>query len=363
MRIGLNLLYLLPGQVGGTETYASELLNSLAKIESIDEYYIYVNNESKNFPLPNSPRFIRVACPVAATSRVKRYFFEQAILPLIAWKHKIQVLHSLGYVGPIITFQNHIITIHDANFVRLSSLMSRIKRWIYGTVIRCAARTCDHVITISEFSKKELTELLGVPEDKMSVIHHGTPLPPEPVEPRTSTKFPRPYILTLGGGSRHKNIRAFTQAFARACGEFPHHLVIAGHLQDSFDGLPEVLALKESGRILITGFLSNQDLDEAFRQADLFVFPTLYEGFGFPILEAQMRGVPVLCSKTASLPEIGGSSVAYFDPSSIEDMTLALTNLLKHPKLLQELASLGEVNTQRFTWDQTAKLTAGLYKI
>lgn len=364
MRIALNLLYLLPGEVGGTQTYATELMRALDQFTQNDEYLVFVNAESNDFAIPASPRFKKIVCRVHATNRAKRYLFEQLVLPFLAIWHGADVLHSLGYVGPVVAFQKHIITIHDANFVRLSPLMSPVKRWVYGVVARLSARSCNHILTISSFAKAELVECLGVVADKITVVHHGAPIPDESALGKDRADRlapPKPYILVLGGGSRHKNIRSFVEAFAKVQDRFPHDLVIAGHVKDSLDDLPEILSLIKSNRIRITGYLSDADLDAAFRGAALFVFPTLYEGFGFPILEAQIRKTPVLCSRIASLPEIGEDSVAYFDPSSIQDMATKLANLLQEPETLKDLVERGLKNTQRFTWEQAAVQTHALY--
>jgi glycosyltransferase involved in cell wall biosynthesis len=277
----------------------------------------------------------------------------------------VDILHSLGYVGPILSLHKHLITIHDANFVRLSHLMSPLKRIIYGLIVRLSAKTCSHVVTISAFSKAELEECLGLPGSRVSVVLSGAPTGSPCAEPTDLTgtfASHQPYILVLGGGSPHKNIRAFVQAFSSVAECFPHKLLIAGRLNDALDDLQGVPQLIQSGRIIITGFLDEAELDRAYRGAALYAFPTLYEGFGLPLLEAQARGVPVLCSQIASLPELGGDSVAYLDPTSLKDMAKQMKHLLNHPDRLQDLATRGKVNVQRFTWEETGTQTWALYR-
>jgi len=365
MRIGLNLLYLLPGQVGGTETYAVELMRALDTSALDDEFLVFVNAESAALPIPASHRFRRIICPVRANNRMKRYLYEQSILPFQVLWHRVDLLHSLGYVGPILPLHRHLITIHDANFVRLSHLMSPLKRRVYGLIARLSARTCSLVVTDSSFSKEELEACLGLPEAKLAVVLLGAPIVSpllESADQAGAFALHQPYILVLGGGSPHKNIRAFAHAFAKVANHFPHKLLIAGRLNDSLEDLPEVLKLIQSGRIVITGFLDEAKLDQAFRGAALYAFPTLYEGFGLPLLEAQVRGIPVLCSRVASLPELGGDSVAYIDPTSLEDMATRLAELLTHPDLLRDLADRGHANVRCFTWEKTAVQTRALYE-
>ncbi|MDR3670299.1 MAG: glycosyltransferase family 1 protein [Holophaga sp.] len=361
MKIGLNLLYMLPGQVGGSETYATELINGYEKNAPEVDFVVFVNLEASHFPLPSNSRFTRVVCNVRATNRIKRYFYEQFVLPFLALRYHLDVLHSLGYVGPILHFQRHLLSILDANFIRLSWSMSPLKRWVYARVARLCARTCTHITTISNFSKEELIECLPVTGEKITVVHLGAPSVTFSIKPEAVTSgAARPYLLVLGGGSPHKNIRAFVQAFTQASARIPHGLVIAGRLTEPLDDLPDALALVRGGRITITGFLSANDLDAAYRGADVFVFPTLYEGFGLPVLEAQIRGIPVLCSNVASLPEIGGDSVAYFDPRSISNMAKTLEELLAEPTKVTELRERGYKNVLRYSWENTCQKTLAL---
>ena len=175
MRIGLNLLYLLPGQVGGTETYAVELMRALDSNSLDDEFIVFVNAESAALSVPVSHKFRRVICPIRATSRVNRYLYEQFFLPFQLLWYRVDLLHSLGYVGPILPLHRHLITIHDANFVRLSHLMSPLKRIVYGLIARLSAKTCNLVVTDSNFSKGELEACLGLHESKLNVVLLGAP--------------------------------------------------------------------------------------------------------------------------------------------------------------------------------------------
>jgi glycosyltransferase involved in cell wall biosynthesis len=350
--------------VGGTETYAAELLKAFARAENDTEFVVFLNAEAHSFPVPESPRFKKVVCMVHAANRVKRYLFEQFVLPVMALRYNLDLMHSLGYVGPVLIVQKHIITIHDANFVRLSHQMKPLKRWIYGLIVKLSAKTCSHVVTISGFSKQELVGSLGLSRSKLSVVAHGAPNVPDymtEAEADQPTWARKPYILVLGGGSVHKNISAFVEAFVSVQRRIPHSLVIAGRLAVSLGSNPKVAGLLKSGKITITGFLDDQSLDLAYRGADLFVFPTLYEGFGLPVLEAQARGVPVLCSKVASLPEIGADSVEYLDPHCVTGMADALVSLVGNPARLKELREAGYMNAARFTWERAAAQTQEIY--
>ncbi len=153
MRIGINLLYLLPGVVGGTETYAAGLLQGLAAIVSDNEFVVFVNREAADWPLPPKSNFTRIVCPITGSSRAQRYYFEQIRLPLLLRRERIDLVHSLGYVGPVIGPCPSVLTIPDSNFVDVAQTIPPHRRIALSFVSRQAARTANEIITISEFLK------------------------------------------------------------------------------------------------------------------------------------------------------------------------------------------------------------------
>ncbi|MGI8546428.1 MAG: glycosyltransferase family 4 protein [Gemmatimonadaceae bacterium] len=368
MRIGINLLYLLPGIVGGTETYARSLLHAFAKTSPDNDYVVFVNREAADIALPEAPNFRRVVCPVNAQRRGARYAWEQTVLPKYVRREAVTLLHSLGYVGPLQPGCAHAVTIHDLNYLSPEVTMKPHKRLVLGRFVESVARRADAVITMSEFSKGEIVARLGLPAENVNVTHLAPGVRCQAADAVTRSDRPAdgwrvdgPYIIAFGSLYQHKNIPALVRAFGRIAATVPHRLVIVGHLpEDSSVGE----AISNSGvasRITTTGFVSDRDVDALLTGADLLVFPSLYEGFGLPLLDAQAAGVAVAASAAGSLPEIAGNSALLFDPRSDEDIAHALQQCALSAELRARLVRLGHANVAKFSWARTAAETLDVY--
>ena len=362
MRIGINLLYLLPGEVGGTETYAAGLLRGLAAVDPANEYVVFVNREASEWPLPAASAFRRFVCEVSGVHRVRRYAFEQFHLPTLADRHRLDLLHSLGYVAPILQRRPSVVTIPDLNFRAFGNRMGTLKQFALPIMVAQSARAAQAVVTLSDFSKREITGGLRVPAGKVFV----TPLAPKPVaaEPdldgmeERSRRF-SPYILAFASASPNKNIGRLVEAFqaARKKHALPHKLLVVGHLSQEL----RTLLSASPDSVIGTGYLKEGSLQLALQRADLMVFPSTYEGFGLPILEAMAAGVPVACSDRASMPETAGDAALYFDPLSVEAMASRIGELALNRSLREQLKEKGARHVQRFSWEKTASATRSVY--
>lgn len=362
MRIGLNLLYLLPGVVGGTETYAAGLLAGLAKTDRQDEFFVFVNKEAENWPLPAAENFTRVACPVRAVSRARRYFFEQTYLPKWLKTRRIDLVHSLGYVGPHFCPCPSVVTIHDLNYRAFGKTMSLQRKLALEFFVKCSARRAKGIIAVSEFGREEIVRTFGVDIAKIFVTYEA----PHVVETepmnfgKVLSKYgiKQPYIVAFSSSSPHKNIPRLIQAFARARNDFnlPHQLVMIGHLpagEQNFLDMPG---------LVFTGYVDGPQKWTLLRGAEMLVFPSTYEGFGLPVLEAQQAGVPVLCSNAASLPEVAGEAAVYFDPLSVDEIAKGIGQAANDSGLREKLKQKGQENVGRFSWETTARKTLEVYE-
>lgn len=368
MRIGINLLYLLPGIVGGTETYAAGLLRGLSKIGSAHDFILFVNREAPNWPIPETPNFRRVVCPVSGLNRASRYWFEQVRLPMILQEQSVDLVHSLGYVGPIFGQTRKVVTIHDLNYVDISKTMAFPKRLSLRFVSTLAGARSEAVITVSEFSKRRIHEAFDLPTNKIAV----TPLAPgADADVISSESWARlkekygilePYIAAFGGGAVHKNINLLILAFGTLIQKSPHRLVLIGHLPKNFDKdrIDKDIGLRK--RIITTGYVPREHVAPLLAHADLFVLPSLYEGFGLPVLEAQQADVAVLCSTAGSLPEVAGKGAMYFDPLDVADLCEKIIYCLSRPEVRQELRQEGKENLRRYSWEKTAAETLAVYE-
>ncbi|MFX0197328.1 MAG: glycosyltransferase family 4 protein [Candidatus Hodarchaeota archaeon] len=367
MKIGINLLYLLPGVVGGTEIYADSLLYALAQVDEQDEFIVFVNRESKNWSLPEAQNFNRVVCPVRATSRGRRYLFEQLQLPRLLTKCKIDVVHSLGYVGPLLAPCPSVVTIPDLNYITLKHSMPSRKRIALRFFSTKSAQWANRVITISNFSKGEISRGLKLNPNKITVTHLGpirdgnTNFSENWVELKHRYGIQKRYVVAFGGGSLHKNIPRLIRAFALVKDEFPHFFMLIGRIPSNVDFSAESIGREVRDRVIITGYVPRDHIMPLLSHADLFVLPSLYEGFGLPVLEAQQAAVAVACSTAGSLPEVGGDGALYFYPNSVESIAQTIRHCLADAELRSQLILKGQENLKRFSWKKTAIETLAVY--
>lgn len=363
MLIALNLLYLIPGVVGGTETYATSLIHALAKTDGDNEYIVFVNQGAADLDVTPGENFRRVVCPFIALRRIVRYSWEQAILPFQLKREAPDLVHSLGYVAPLAARGPHVVSIHDLNYLGHQGRRTAAGRRAFGFFVEQTVKRASHVITISEFSRREIVRNLDVDEDRISVIHlagketNGTV--PAKVSSVHST-LPTPYIMAFSSLSAHKNIARLIAAFATISHLVPHSLVLVGHLPEN-PAFRDEIEKTGSDRVKLTGYLPDDEVQSLMQDASLFAFPSLYEGFGMPILDAQHAGVPVACSAAAALPEVAGEGACLFDPLSVESMAKALSDCLLDMDLREKLVEKGCVNVARFSWGKVARETLAVY--
>ncbi len=361
MRVGLNLLYLIPKIVGGTETYARELIGALARANEDHEYVLFVNEESRHEAFSPAGHVTRVVCPVAASSRRARYLWEQTKLPQVLAAARIDVLHSLGYVGPLKAGRSHVVTIHDANFMQRDVRMSIGRRVTLGITTLGVSRMADRIITMSKFSRRELIQRLRLDPSKVTVTYlaplSNLATARRPIDPSPNV----PYVIAFAGPSVHKNIPRLIMAFATVAASVPHRLRIVGSLPA--DGTVES-AISHSGlasRVDLVGYIDESAMRSDLANATALAFPSLYEGFGLPVVDAQFLGVPVLCGASGSLGEIAGAGALKFNPRSVHEIGDALRRVLLDQDLRHHLVATGFTNVARFSWDRTAQETLATY--
>lgn len=361
MRVGLNALYLVPGDCGGLETFAKELIAALIALNSTIEYVLFVSLDALDAFTPLDGKLEIVVCPFHARKRAVRYCWEQLMLPWQAVAYRIDVLHSLGYVGPILSPVPTIVTIHDANSKVLSAAMPRIRRTVLWHVSSLAAKTADLVATVSNFSRNELARWYRLRPEEIRVILSGPGTLPD--EQRSVSKpdlhkllSEGPYIAAIGGGYPHKNMARLIEAYLRITDRIQHRLIILGYIS----GVP--LKGKFPDKIICTGYMPRSDLQEVLRRCDLFVMPSLYEGFGFPVLEAQALGAPVACSRTASLIELVKDSAALFDPEDVDNISTVMSHCVLDLIFNSKLRRMSGENVTRFSWNSSAQEYSRTYR-
>jgi glycosyltransferase involved in cell wall biosynthesis len=367
MHVGLNLLFLLPGVVGGTETYAVALVRHLAELDRENRYTLFINAESADARWVDQENFDTVVCGVRARSRAWRYAYEQLGLPRLARSHGIEVLHSLGYVGPLRPGCSSVVTVHDLNYEAIPEAFTPLRRQVLRFLVPRSARQADAVLTLSDASRCQIVERIGISAEKVTVTHCGAEHGVSDAGGNASSvlsarAIDRPYILALSSGSPHKNLGRLLRAFALLKRD-DVQLVLVGHEPtrgESLRTLADELGIGRS--VVFTGYLSDEALALVRRNAMIFAFPSLYEGFGIPVLEAMQAGVPVVSSDAASLPEVVGDAGRLVDTRSVPAIASALRELLDDPAARAELIERGRRQVLRFSWHETARRTLEVYR-
>jgi glycosyltransferase involved in cell wall biosynthesis len=279
----------------------------------------------------------------------------------------LDVLHTPSPVAvpPVGPRQALVVTVHDLAFRLFPSMYPPAWRAVYRAGLRRAVRRAAAIITVSRRTATDLARLTPVDPARIHVIPLAVSIPghaPDPGPALDRLRIPRPYVLFAGTLEPRKNLVRLVRAYRRVAVRLPHALVVAGPLGWRSKRLHRELAVRGTGRVLLTGRVSDQDLDSLFRGADAFVYPSLYEGFGLPVLEAMARGVPTVTSAVSSLPEVAGDAAVLVNPGSVRALAAALEGLLTDPARTERARREGPERASLFTWDRTARMTLEVYE-
>ncbi len=372
MRVGLNLLFYLPGQLAGIATYTTNLVHALAKIDSENQYFLFVNHETRGYfsDVTVQSDFHEVICDVKASFRPARLLWEQFVLPLRLKQYHVDLVHSLGYFSPLLASCYSVTTIHDLNFIYARSSFSPAGYLLWRLMVSLSARRSHKIITVSQSSKRDIVEFIDIDPVRVQVIYEGAPnIRPDGCGQKSIDLHQygirgRP-ILSVASSHPHKNLSRLIEAYSTLVRTYDveNQLVLVGHRRAGADLLEKMVKrLDLEGKVILTGYIPDDLLEELYSKAVLFVFPSLYEGFGIPVLEAMANGVPVVCSNAASLPEVAGDAALFFDPYSVEEIAARMHQALQDSGLRKELIRSGQENAKRFSWERTARQTIAVYK-
>ncbi len=352
MRIGVDLLFLLPGAVGGTETHAWHLINEL--VSHPDLQVVLFTNRSTVIPDTIRGQVEVVRLNLTGENRMIRLLQAQLVLPRVATRSGVALLHSMGGTCPLRALQPVVVTIHDANWSTVD--MSPAKRFGLAVMTRLSARAACYVATVSRFSGRELARWVGVPEHKLWLTPNG--VGKDILGRCWDERQAEDFLFAVAGVGRSKNIETLVAAFHSIREQFPGlRLVIAGHTNQAV----KKLAGQDSS-VELRGFVPREELLTLYTRARIFVIPSLYEGFGIPLAEAMAIGVPSVAANAGALPEIAGGAAVLFDGQSREDLGRALTRVLRSAAVRQELSQRGRVQATRFSWEATAEATLSCYR-
>lgn len=304
---------------------------------------------------------------------VVRIFWEQVLQPLALRRAGINLLHALAFVAPLAAPCPFVVTVYDLSFMRYPEAFRPFNRWYLSRFTASTVKRAAAVITISESTRQDVITLLGAPPEKVHTIYCGVdtefrPLPPEQVAVfKASRQLPDKFILFLGTLEPRKNVDGLISAYARWRQQDPNALplVIAGgkgwYYRHIFEKV-EQLNLTDS--IRFPGYVPQNELPLWYNAATLFVYPSHFEGFGLPVLEAMACGTPVITSTAASLPEVAGTQGAarLVNSNDMAGLAAAMAQISKNDDLQIEMSGLGIERAARFSWRKTAQQTLALYR-
>lgn len=369
MHVGLNLIYLVPGETGGTETYAHELVAALVTHHPHLRITAFVNRESAgdhNSPWPGLVRTVTV--PVNARRRSEWVRGEQLLLPGLAARAGVDLVHSLANTTPLRGSQRRVVTIQDVIFKIYPETHTRARALALRVLVPLGARRAHRIIASSVSTRDDLVELFGVPPSKIDVVPLG--LGARTVAPSAERGLrerlglgTRSIVLTVSAKRPHKNLVRLLDALALIPSGRRPLLVLPGYPtshEAELRARAAAIGLAEDTQFL--NWVTDEDMEGLYAIATCFVFPSLYEGFGLPVLEAMARGVPVATSARGSLAEVAGDAALLFDPEDPRSMAAAVERLLGDDAKRAHLQQLGFAQAARFTWEETASATVATYR-
>jgi glycosyltransferase involved in cell wall biosynthesis len=351
-RIGVNALYLIPGGVGGTEIYLRELLAALARIDTINEYFVFTNLETAADLTPKLSNFHWKQQAVHAGSRPARILWEQFALPIEASRYKLDVLFNPGFTGPLLGRCPSVTVFHDLQHKRHPEYFRWFDLPFWRLLLWMSAHRSRRLIAVSEATKADLLRFYRIPAERVSVVHHGVDAALRSLPPSSDEKV----LLCVSTLHPHKNLDRLIRAYARRKREFK--LVIAGMRGFYADAIHQLIAeLGVGDSVAITGWISRADLYKLYARTHAFVYPSMFEGFGMPVLEAMAAGIPVACSDIPPLREVAGEAALFFDSASEDAIAAALDRIVSDEPLRRTLAAAGRDRAKPFTWERTAEET------
>jgi glycosyltransferase involved in cell wall biosynthesis len=369
MRIAIDATA-VPRQMAGAGVYTYQLVRALADVADSHRFVVFARRGLFD-ELAGRTRRVRVV-HVDPTSRPARLVWEQTVLPLVLRRLRIDVLHSTHHHTPIAAAGvRRVVTIHDVTFLVLPGRYPLARRLYMEAVTRASARVADAIITPSRVVRDDVLSKLGVSAERIVVIPYAAAPEFVPADEgtlgrmRSKYRLPDRYVLSVGSLEPGKNRARLILAYARLRREgFDCPLVVAGQPAWRYEGELELIrSLGLSEQVRFLGYVPAEDLPALYSGATLFAFPSLYEGFGLPVLEAMGCETPVVASNTSAIPEVAGDAALLVDPRDVNALAEGMGRLLSDETLRAELRARGLERAQQFSWERTARDTLSVYEV
>ena len=364
-RIGIDC-HVFDGIYQGSRTHIVELLSRAISLSENIEYFLFLENI----------RLLKEVSQVFRMSHVNMVYMPAmhplkrlgVVLPHLQRKYLLDLFHA-QYIIPIINYVPCITTIHDILFETHPQYFTYWFNLRSKVLVKSSARRSSHIITVSEYTKRELINLYHIDSDKITVSHNGVnttiycPGTDQVEVVKKRGLLSKRYILSVGRLEPRKNHISLLKAYARLGSKAPP-LVIVGQRDFMFKGIYDTVnSLKLTEKIVFLDDVSSKELPALYRHATLFVYPSWAEGFGIPPLEAMASGVPVICSNTTACPEIVGEAAILVDPNDCNDMARSMKMVIDDVMLQRRMSERGRIRSMLYTWDAAAQRTLDAYRI
>lgn len=368
MKVAIHVDQLFFPAPGGIGTYIRNLVPAMAAHDPALELVLF----HSRFASPEPPeRWMRDFWVEELPASIRSLYPRWATLGRPALPSSLRaadLVHATNpaAIPPVTEGQRLVVTVHDLAFERYPSMFPQKWRVLYRLGLRATVRRADAIVTPSRNTAEDLLSRTKVDPRRVHVVPLAASLAQTKVDVAEvigRLKVRPPYVLSVGTIEPRKNLVRLVRAYRRvAATGVPHSLVLAGPLGWHHEALMRELALEGPGEIVMTGSLTAEELDAVYRAADVFAYPSLYEGFGLPILEAMARGIPTVASSTSSVPEVAGDAALGVNPRSVREIAKAIGSLCTDVELAEQLAARGRAQAERFSWDETARTTIEVYE-
>jgi glycosyltransferase involved in cell wall biosynthesis len=348
----------------GNEVYIRSLLGAFAGIDKDSEFLAYVSGPEGEARIPHRFQIRQIA-----SNPFVRLGFD---LSRKLRQDRPDLLH-VQYTAPLFCPVPTVVSVHDVSFLEHPEYFKKSRAFQLGVTVARSVRRASRILTGSEFARDSIVRAYQLPPEKIVVVPDAASPSFRAVNRDGANRkvtsrfhFKRPYVLSVGDLQPRKNHIGLIKAFARLMKDQPqlkHDLVLAGN--DTWFGGRVREAARESGfasRIHFLGFVTDDDLLQIYNACDCFVFPSFYEGFGIPVLEAMACGRAVICSNASSIPEVADGAALLFDPGNTDEMIRALFDVLRDSALRARMERLGVQRAAHFTWQKTAEMTLNVYR-
>ena len=347
--------------MGGMVTYTANLLRELARLRPDLDLTVFAAERGADAVASAAPsaRMHVVTHPLLGRRYISA-LSEITLLPRLVRNSGADLLHSLAMTGPVAASTPHVVTVPDLIWRQFPS-SGRLTVALWQALVPPVARHADRVITYSDASRRDIVAQIGVATERVDVIALGADhqLPHDALSAdQARARFDLgsgPVVLSVSSKKPHKNLIRLTRAMGRVCQRFPTATLIVPGSSSPHDEELYGEAARVGANLLLPGWVNDAELEGLYAAASCVAFASLQEGFGLPVLDAMVRGVPVACSAASSLPEVGGAAVTYFDPLRADDIARAILLVLGDPSRAQALARAGRERASAFTWKAVAE--------